>query len=109
MLLVEHKFNTSCQSITMWFLGFEKKGKKRFALELGINKQLPEHVMWHFQEVNKLAFILIKQCCNLFMSYYYLISLHPLLDPKASKMTLDHCWFNALKSTYSYFFCGANL
>jgi hypothetical protein len=28
MLLVEHKFNTSCQSFTMWFLGFEKKKKK---------------------------------------------------------------------------------
>jgi hypothetical protein len=40
MLLVEHKFNTSCQSFTMWFLGFEKKEKKRFALGLGINKQL---------------------------------------------------------------------
>jgi len=29
MLLVEHKFNTSCQSFTMWFLGFEKKEKKK--------------------------------------------------------------------------------
>lgn len=40
MLLVEHKFNTSCQSFTMWFLGVEEKEKKRFALGLGIDNQL---------------------------------------------------------------------
>jgi hypothetical protein len=84
MLLVEHKFNTSCQSFTTWFLGIEKKN---IALGLWMNKQLLNILCGKFfQEVNKLAFILIKQCCNLFMSYYYLVSLHPLLDPQSIKV-----------------------
>jgi hypothetical protein len=77
MLLVEHKFNTSCQSFTMWFLGFEKKGKKeRFALGLGINKQQLNMLCGIFRKSTSWLSFLIKQCCNLFMSYYYLVSFH---------------------------------
>ncbi len=91
-----------------WALKKRKK-KKRFALGLGINKQQLNMLCGIFRKSTSWLSFLIKQCCNLFMSYYYLVSFHRLLDPKASKMMLDHCWFNALKSTYGQFFCRANL